>query len=253
MKRKAILIESSDVAGETKIPGALVDINNWATFLKSDLGGAWLPSEITILHKPFSGDVTRHLEVERDCYCFVAFSGHGANGSVALNDTFTCLPIDRLRPTSKRGTLVVDACRGVIGETRNFAFGSKMALMNEALERSVVINARQGRSTDFTRLNSLNATPRHRSAWGLSLMSSLDGTVEMLACSEGQDALEDPSSGGYYTSLLLQSAEEWKQRNNTDPIHSTRSAHDYAASLLPPQQKPEYRPDWLSFPFAVDV
>src|SRR2546423_6424093 len=108
MKRKAILIESSNVKGHTDLPGARVDIENWKNFLKSDLGGVWEDSEIVSLSKPYSADVERELKVDYDCYCFVAFSGHGNEGSVLLNEQWDKgFPIASLNPKSSQGTLVV--------------------------------------------------------------------------------------------------------------------------------------------------
>ena len=73
----------------------------------------------------------------------------------------------------------------------------------------------------------------------------------MLACSKGEAASENPSAGGYYTSLLLQSAQVWEGHEISPATHSTKDAHDYAARKLPSQQNPEYSPSWLVFPFAV--
>ena len=100
-------------------------------------------------------------------------------------------------------------------------------------------------------MNRLQRTATHRSRWDTALVASLRGVVEMLACAKGQTSGEDPSAGGYYTSLLLQSAERWDQRTTQGSTHTTKDAHDYAVTMLPPQQTPEYSPSWLEFPFAV--
>ena len=70
MKRKAILIESSNVVGLADLPGARVDVENWGRFLQSDLGGAWDSSEIRVLNKPFSTDLKKELDVSSDCYWY---------------------------------------------------------------------------------------------------------------------------------------------------------------------------------------
>jgi len=75
----------------------------------------------------------------------------------------------------------------------------------------------------------------------------------MLACAKGQTAGENPSAGGYYTSLLMQSAELWDKRSTHAGTHSTKDAHDYAVTKLPSQQTPEYSPTSLAFPFAVRI
>lgn len=87
--------------------------------------------------------------------------------------------------------------------------------------------------------------------WIAALKNSSNGIVEMLSCAKGQGAGEDPMSGGYYTSLLLESAEAWNNRWTVAKTHSTKEAHDYAASKLPSQQTPQYSPSALSFPFAA--
>jgi hypothetical protein len=258
MTRKAILIESSTVTGHTDLPGARMDVVNWKSFLKSDLGGAWSDSEIVTLSKPFSSDVTKELTLDSDSYCFVAFSGHGSNGSVVLNDVLDTFAISSLKPKTNRGTLIVDACRGV-ADPVTLLSNLKVAMANESIIGAVAVEALQGRSMVFLNasgdyaLNRLTRTGNHRSRWDTALTTSSRGVVEMLACAKKQAAGEDPSAGGYYTSLLMQSAELWDKRATQASTHSTKDAHDYAAAKLPSQQTPEYTPSWLAFPFAVRI
>ena len=261
MKRKAILIESSDVIGERELPGARVDITNWENFLKSDLGGAWQYSEIVILHKPTSIDVQAHLEAGKDHYCFVAFSGHGCDGTVVLNESWVNkgYPIANLRPKGDQGTLILDSCRGVT-EAMLYSFTqTKYAFANEA-GHAVALHARRGQPvvfasaseiTESIRLTRAGLVNKFREKWDEALRAKSKGIVEMLACAKGQAAGESPSAGGYYTSLLLQSADLWKDNGTISTVHTTKDAHDYAVSKLPPQQTPEYNPSWLNFPFAV--
>lgn len=256
MKRKAILIESSNVSGQSDLPGARVDVQNWQNFLKSSLGGAWDETEVVTLRKPLSSEVTAALNVENDCYCFVAFSGHGTDGAVVLNDYRDNFPISDLRPKSRRGTLIVDSCRG-LNEARMTNFSRGIMAANESLGREVALNAKDGRSTDFKKsayLESLIMTRNaHSTKWSGSILASTAGIVEMLSCAKGQGAGEDPKAGGFYTALLLQSADLWELNTFGAGVHTTRNAHDHAVSLLPPQQTPEYKPDNLAYPFAVKV
>jgi hypothetical protein len=248
MKRKAVLIESSDVSGCNDLPGARVDVENWITFLRSDLGGAWKDAEIVTLRKPFTTQVEREVGVARDCYCFVAFSGHGCEGSVVLNDSVDSFPIAKLKPTGGRGTVVVDACRGIAeGRIYNFA--------NQSLA-SIALNAKSGETMELFESRTANvkaaaAVSEAFRNWVAVLENSAHGTVEMLSCAKGQSAQENPASGGFYTSLLLRSAERWSQRTTNEKVHTTKNAHDYAANNLPPQQTPEYSPIGLAFPFAA--
>lgn len=256
MKRKAILIEASNVDRQSEIPGARVDIQNWNNYLQSELGGSWSSSEIVVLRKPYSGDLEAHLKVDADCYCFVAFSGHGCEGSVVLNEHWTQFPIAMLKPKTKQGTLIVDSCRGV-EEARIYSLSAKMAtatLANELNESTVIRNSMNGRITEF--MSAARGTwpvNNHRSLWWDALRKSNSGVVHMSSCAKGQAAGEDPKAGGLYTSLLLQSAEKWQAGSGPSAIHTTKDAHDFAAKRLPQQQTPEYAPADLAFPFGVKV
>ena len=76
MKRRALLIGNSNGLGGVKI-----DIDNYIRFLKSDIGGKWYDSEITIEMNPSkSGLLTiiQQLKTEKNDFAFVVFSGHGA-------------------------------------------------------------------------------------------------------------------------------------------------------------------------------
>ena len=254
MNRKAIIIESSNVTGESDLPGARVDQKNWVNFLKSELGGSWEDSEIITLSKPFSSDLEKHLEDNKDKYCFVAFSGHGCDGSVALNDYYKNFSVARLKPRGEKGTMVVDSCRGVEAAVEQ-NFSAKQILIEAANSgRGVVANSRQGDLTKFAAEASTASTrSSHSVRWLRALAGSGKGIVQMLACSKGEGAGENPKAGGYYTGLLLQSADLWEAAGGLGEIHSTRAAHDHAARKMPSQQNPEYSPAELAFPFAVSV
>lgn len=251
MHRKAILIESSNVSGETDLPGARVDIQNWDSFLRSDLGGVW--KSITTLHKPTVKVLQEALAVSPDCYCVVAFSGHGCDGKVALNDAEKNVPTSELMPKGAQGTLVLDSCRG-LEEAQLYSFSGTEALRAKAaLNESVMVNARRGRTTAFgsVQLEKSGEVSSHKVNWWHALGQSPKGIIKMLSCAKGEGAGEDPKSGGYYTSLLMQSAYLWNKHTSQERVHTTKNAHDYAVAVIPPQQTPEYTPSWIAFPFAV--
>lgn len=262
MKRKAILIESSDVKGQKDLPGARVDIDNWTLFLKSENGGAWKQSEIAILRKPFSNEVKALLDANKDSYCFVAFSGHGSNGAVVLNDHIDSFAVENLMPQGERGVLIVDSCRGFSGARQyNFSTGGRLvhgkmgSFANESRERILASNAQS--TETFELLENRTANVRHYYAssafitWTEALKNSNRGVLKMYSCSAGQAAGEDPESGGYYTSLLLEGAEVWVKAQYYSAVYSTKQAHRYAAERLPSQQVPEYTPLTIEFPFAA--
>lgn len=261
MKRKAILIESSNVSGQSYLPGAAVDIKNWKNFLLSDLGGAWIEGEILQLNKPAASVVANLLNNHSDHYCFVAFSGHGCDGHVTLNDGEQMCPLSFLTPRGPKGALLVDSCRGLF-ESEIYSFSTRTAVAANEFNvgRRVVLNAKRGVETKFGSATPLTLesvyysgliTSGHRNLWHSSLSGSPQGVVKMLACSVGQAAGEDPNSGGYYTSLLLQSADLWQTNSSRNSVHTTKQAHDHAVNKLIQQQKPEYSPSNVAFPFAV--
>jgi hypothetical protein len=218
------------------------------------LGGAWSDSEIITLSKPYSSDVEECLEEHRDKYCFVTFSGHGCDGSVALNDHYKSFSVAELKPRGQQGTLIVDSCRGVEAAVQ-YNFSAKQNLIEGAGSgRAVVANSRHGDLTKFAAEASTTSTKSNHSVrWRRALLDCGEGIVQMLACSKGEGAGEDPRAGGFYTSLLLQSADLWEAAGGMGDVHSTRAAHDHAARKMPPQQNPEYSPEGLAFPFAVSV
>jgi len=253
MKRKAVIIYSHDVEGEKLLPGAAVDAENWKNFLLSDLGGAWNDTEIKVLRKPFSSDVSAELNVDKDVYLFVAFSGHGEDGTVVLNETLRSYSIENLRPKTNRGVLICDSCRGV-AEYSKLSFGFKQAANQLlVLNASTVRNKAYYQESTLAQYNFYKETVSnyHRDYW-ISCFGSQIGCVKMLSCSKGEGADEDPEAGGYYTTLLLQAAENISNSARSSVI-STRHAHDYAAANLPEQQNPEYSPNHLAYPFAVCV
>jgi hypothetical protein len=256
MERKAILIEASDVAGETNLPGARVDIENWMAFLKSALGGAWKDSEIRRFNKPTSTEVKNYLEEHSGKYCLVAFSGHGSNGSVALNDYNKSCPLSTLEPKGDRGVLIVDSCRG-IEKAKSFrsSVAKSAGVLSERAGGTVLLNARHGDITNFSALEDPGLIHYNRildaQAFMNALSASQKGVVRMLACAEGEGAGEDPESGGYYTSALLDAAYAFERDTRESGILTTLQAHDYASAIMPWQQRPEYSPRSVTFPFAV--
>ena len=130
--------------------------------MKLAVGSGNLPLSVTQLvnvmaiplNKPFSSDVEQCLKDHSDAYCFVAFSGHGCDGSVVLNDHRDNFPVGELKPKGKQGTLIIDSCRGV-SEAINFSFDAKLAFANES-GHAVALNARHGRSVIFASSSELS-------------------------------------------------------------------------------------------------
>ena len=268
-KRFAIIIESGNVTGQEDLPGARKDASNWEAFLKSNAGGAWRPDEIVVLHKPKSVDVSILNIIHKTEYVFLVFSGHGEevfdrttrqySTRVCLNEKELSVDVKNLAP-SRFGTAIFDCCRGVdngLGSvlmmnefarggrgTLSFGmFSAKEAVDHGTIESRKLFNATEEdcRQIFMTELAAKQSNP----------------TVRMYSCSKNEGAGEDPSAGGFYTTLLINGAEKWFEAQKMSRIYgvySTKDAHDYAVEAMRarnPQQHPEYTPCEQSYPFAV--
>lgn len=266
IKRMAIIIESSNVRGLADLPGARIDAANWRSFLMSDLGGAWKDHEIFMKSKPSAGFVKELLNIYKDSYAFLAFSGHGFmeynyssriyETKICLNDNEQSVLVDTIAP-ERFGTAIFDCCRGIenvhgsikianesFAAGRSTSFGIGMDSANQ-----IALNARRGIQETISSLflNKIESMCTHAS-------------IRMYSCSRKESAGEwegDPKAGGYYTTLLLKGAESWYEEQKLKPnyaAYTTKQAHDFACALMKninPQQHPEYTPVWQSYPFAI--
>ena len=253
MNRYAIIIESSNVAGQTDLPGARADAQNWVAFLKSPLGGSWTDASIKIFSKPTSAEIEAYLNAFKEYYCFVCFSGHGAHSSsrgtvICLNDNEQNCSVDKLKPRGSKGTLIVDACRGLEGQRR--------VRVEKRAASYYVANA--ANEAIKNRLSNFSASLTNTSRWNIKLDEATIGVVTMYSCGVGEGAGEyavgDPVQGGFYSLTLVAVAEEWNKRTPAGNIYFTKDAHDDTVVYFNEagiSQHPEYSPTWISHPFAV--
>lgn len=253
MNRFALIIEASDVKGQTALPGAKQDAINWYNFLTSNVGGGWRQDEIVILNKPSRTLVTYYLVTHNQDYCFVAYSGHGCElksspmqttgiPTVCLNDTEQQVPLSVLTPQSQYGTLISDSCRG-----------------HEILQKTASNFSNRGDSYTLASedIADIYTSLLHCKKWHQALKQcclSQSGILTMYSCASGQSADEDPYAGGVYTSLLINVAKSWYGSAQSNTYYTTYDAHQQAAQLMKqyaPQQIPEYNKFPLKFPFAV--
>lgn len=268
IKRFAIIIESGDVRGLRDLPGARQDAENWRSFLKSNLGGAWIDNdEIYVVNKPKTCSVQALLRQHADGYVFLAFSGHGFeeyNSSlgkfvpkICLNDDEQSVDVDKIIPASF-GTAIFDSCRGVENARAH------ISIANEAIALNKTISFSQKIAMDSA-LRMLNASSTNRQTIKQLFLRKLASkqmhdVVRMYSCGWDESAEDfegDANAGGYYTTFLMRSAEAWQEeRRNTQyyDVYSTKQAHDSACEIMRevrPQQNPEYTPVWQSYPFAI--
>ncbi len=266
-KRFALIIESHNVVGQDLIPGAKRDADNWCAFLKSNLGGAWRSDEIIRLSKPTSIAIRIQLILHEDCYVFLAFSGHGFTErkpsstelitKVCLNEKEQAVPINEISP-KRLGTAVFDCCRGLENSQGN------IKIANESFSATGGTTPLHGTTDAVWQLVTNSAQPRSQAQEVISKEFARQieilqrfATVQMFSCNKNESAGEDPNAGGYYTTLLMQGARDWAERQKANryyAVYNTKQAHDFAAEAMKevnPKQHPEYTPVWQSYPFAI--
>ncbi len=269
IKRVAIIIESHNVAGQGLLPGAKLDADNWYAFLKSDLGGAWEENEIRRLPKPSSGLVRAFLDIHKDKYIFLTFSGHGFEErkpysneyvtKICLNDSEQGVAIDSICP-QRNCTAIFDCCRGVENAQGHIKIANESFAAGRGDSFSATMDSGEYIAINSARNQSL-VRETIRSLFSQKIEDqTTHATVRMYSCSRNESAgewEEDPNAGGYYTTLLMQGAKSWRdgQRLRSGyAMYTTKQAHDFACEALReinPQQHPDYTPSWQLYPFAI--
>lgn len=182
MKRKALLI------GNTHgLPGVKIDLKKFERFLISDIGGAWLSSEIEIIQNPSKSHLINKIEItklQRHDYAVVLFSGHGGHARrtiLEINQAGETIEDSQLHGIAPRQITVHDCCRSIV----------------QPVAENLVLE-----SAEFMKRNSYNDV---RQRYDSRIMQAIPQQVKLYSCSVGQVAY-DTKDGGIYTSNLLASA-----------------------------------------------
>ncbi len=139
MKRKLLLLGNPGVIGVNYTPSVQLVLNRYKEYFKSEVGGGWIEDEnedySEIIEEPAGNDrnseVTwlalklKELNTEVD-YSMIVFVGHGGsylgNDHVQLSQgeplPLSCLLAPAGRENNIKRTVIVDACRSLIGATQ---------------------------------------------------------------------------------------------------------------------------------------
>lgn len=245
--RRALIIGAPD----EKIPGVNVDLKRLKEYLKSPIGGLWYENEITTLISPTSSSIRLQLSLLKlSDYSLVFFGGHGfhsidRNRTILHINSYETFDSLELRAGAQKHSLMLDCCRKAEHERR---------LAKATLEAYAL---------DSARSQQLNPA-QCRSYYDKAIADCDSGLVVMNACSINQTAGESDTEGGYYTSSLIDSGNEWARAKLASidlstkySTSSTQACHEAAAAkvrlLNPGRQTPSFessRGD-KKFPFAV--
>lgn len=211
MKRKALIISYPGVVGsENYCEGVYVDAERYKEYLTSPLGGAWHESEVAHLDKPSIGSLRKEIDALKQYdYTMVFFSGHGyyskrTESTILELNSSEMIDSLELRHGSTKRTIIIDACRQVYREP-----------IFEALAKA------------FRFAESTANFQSCRKFYEVLIDKCSSGIVVGYACGINETAGESASRGGYYSSSLVERADQWSESNQFD-----LSAHYYHQSII---------------------
>lgn len=243
--RVALLIGCPGVRGRDGfLPGVTVDIEKYSDYLLSLAGGAWNGREIVRRMNPGRAELVSEIARLPKCdYSLTVFSGHGRmsnrNGrTYLLLSNNEEISVNELITKSDRQLIIVDACRSYPPQELAGDTMIKSAIL-EHIERDARRDA--------------------RALFDSHLMRCEHGLSIMYACSVNQAAGEDPDgSGGYFSTALLESCEDWASTRDAFRILPVDVAFQLAEKRIrnflttqTPQILNQRR--LHSFPFAVKL
>lgn len=241
MDRRALLIEASKIKDHDDLPGARTDVASYARFLKSDFGGAWEDSEITILSHPAKSNLERYIKLAKFYdYSFVTFSGHGHHvKGKTVDETRLCIndreeiSVYDLNSQGSYSLVVADACRKV-----TYIDAEKQARAFEMALSEAEARLRPNRA-------------RCRELFYKTLSAAEKGPIYFYSCDLNEAASDVPS----FSSKLVEAGEGWAE-NKKEGVLPSNLAFRAAAEAITSrnaQQNPQSNAGRRSihFPFAV--
>lgn len=245
MDRLAILIEASKLKDHDPLPGAVADVENYAEFLKSPVGGAWQESEITTLHNPRRENLKRYIQIAAHYdFTMVTFSGHGHHvvGAKGVNETRLCLndteeiAVHELNPGNPWSLVIADTCRKVTVLEMEYEVRGFRNLMAEK------------------RAHFRPDAKKCRELFDKSITEAEKGPITMYSC-DLNEAAGESSRGGYFSCGLLEISAAWADRGDGSVLRSNTAFTGAAAYTTNknPQQHPvqEAGRRLVHLPFAV--
>lgn len=215
MKRKALLI------GNTHgLQGVQTDLERFATFLRSQKGGAWNSSEIATIENPSKSALLQKiqvLKVEKLDYLVVLFSGHGGHQRqtvLELNGNGETISEKSLQDIATRQLNIYDCCRVTQQEVLK---GLAMDSLTERIEAS---------KSDI------------RERYEARIMQAIPQQVQLYACSIGEYSY-DTSDGAVYLGNLLSAARSIPASSNFKLVGDAHVEAKATVSKLKPGQNPD--------------
>lgn len=200
MTRRAIIITNPGKLGEENYcQGVYRDAENYKAFFKEAYGGYWYDSEIVVRDKSSARLLQNDLAslnssgVESS---IIIFCGHGFYSSISrsnllhLNDD-ELFDSDHLRTDANKRIIILDCCRKVHHE-----------YLGESIQKSRAYTELKARQQ---KLNALEC----RKYYDKKLEECGKQLIVLHSCDINESSGDSSSFGGFYSSSLLLSSEEW--------------------------------------------
>lgn len=181
MKKRILLIGNDD-----GLPGVKVDLKNYRSYFKSNIGGAWEENEIIEKLNPKKDDLIRLLEILKDQsldYLITVYSGHGGQKRstvLELNPDGELFSETSFEKIAKRQLTILDCCRAYITPITDDIFESR-------------------------RIEKAFSAYDLRKKFEDRILQALPQEIKLYACKEGEYSY-DSSEGGIYSVSLLTKA-----------------------------------------------
>lgn len=276
-KRKAILVESGNIATAPFLLGATQDVKNWENYLKTPLGGCWGEpgDEIVPMSIPSKGNLLEQLaSLNYYDYAFITFSGHGgykdSNGEdfIFLNsrEIITINEIrEFLKPVIKKTTIIIDACRNKTTLPPFYEDANNQKQDNVILESTKRPSREYNRnplfeSMYFNGFNDQSTAPKENfvNKWWEAVEDLSEGNILIQSCKHGESAFESNNgtqSFGLFSRLMLDAA----YIQSFNDILNVEAAFNYAKNELakcfsgtPDSQTPELTSPF-PYPFSIKI
>lgn len=213
MIRRALIIYC-DNTRSGKLSSTIRDNANLFEFLTKNIGGDWYSDEIQSLRNPTFLSVRNKINtfLNGADYTFIVFTGHGGINTVDDKQYVELLdkdiPLQQLKTTAKRQTIIVDACRGYYTD------------LLENVSESKILNFSIGSVSKST-----------REIFEDGILRSDEGLTVLFAASENQTALGTNKGSAYLLSLLY-SAYDWEDTDREYNILGLDVVHDMASDYI---------------------
>lgn len=224
MKRQALIISNpGEIGGENYCRGVLKDVENYRSFLRSAIGGAWKDTEIAEMPRPSAVDVELKVKaLSAFDYVLIVFSGHGWH-STTLDSTVLTLRTGQeiasadLRLAATSQTIILDCCR--------VKHAGLPEVRKRALDEMLAKSASRFNREDCRRYYDKR-------------IGECEGKlVVMYSCGADQTAADDDQRGGVYSYSLLEACNDFAEKSTVDisrgyEICSVVQAHEAAGTRV---------------------